>query len=82
MEHCILGVYMTMENALSLLERGGNGYAIDRHVAVKLLDGRRIGLYYRDRLVTIRHGYNWNWLEGNDMHVVRRLVEKTGCLQQ
>lgn len=83
MEDCILGNHTTMDMALIELNiNRERSISIHRHVAVSKIDNKNIGLHYRGRLVAIKGAEDWNWLAGEDKAVVRRLVEKTGCLEQ
>ena len=80
MENCILGKYTTIVDALEKIANGGTSVAIHRHVAIGLVDRKRIALYYRGKLCALLKGMTWDWFEGDEMAVIKKIVTKLGIL--
>lgn len=72
--------YPSVLEARNNLENGYNGVAISRDVAMKYVDRRILGLYYKDRLAAIwsRTDSRWNYQDGNDISVLQKIINKTG----
>lgn len=79
--NCILGIYPRMSSAVEQLETNGGSCALHRDVAIGLINHRQHGLHYRGRLVAIKRRNEWDYLDGRDANVIRKLIEKTGVLQ-
>ena len=80
MENCILGKYTTIVDALEKIANGCTSVAIHRHVAIGLVDRKRIALYYKGKLCALLKGNGWDWFEGDEMSVIKKVVTKLGIL--
>lgn len=80
MEACILGKHTTVADALEKIASGYNSVVVHRHVAIGLVDRKRIALYYKGKLCALRKGNGFEWLEGDEMSVIKKVVNKLGVL--
>lgn len=80
MENCILGKCTTIKDALEKIANGHTSVAVHRHVAIGLVDRKRIALYYKGKLCALLKSAGWEWFEGEEMSVIKKVVTKLGIL--
>lgn len=77
---CILGKHASIKEAWKLMDKGYRGVSIHRNVAIRLIDTRSIGLYYKTRLVATRKGDMWDWLPATDGKYIQKIINRLGVL--
>ena len=82
MEKCILGKHASVEEAWKLMDRGYKGVSIHRQLAIKLIDHRNIGLYYKTRLVATwdQFGKQWEFMKATDGRFIEKIVRRLGVI--
>jgi hypothetical protein len=81
MYNLLKGIYPSVRTARNKLEDGSaQGVAVHRDLALKYMDRRTIGLYYKDRLAAIwdNAAERWDYRGGPDAMVLQKLIGKTG----
>ena len=81
MSDCILGVYPSLRKARQTLDIfEATGVAVHRHIALKYIDRRLLGMYYRDRLVALWNTRTkaWDYQDPDEYSIIRKIIRKTG----
>ena len=76
---CILGEHPTLEQALELIQiQGHDSVAVHRHIAIGVVSGQSLGVFYRGRMVGIREMGKFRLLQSDESSILERLIRKAG----
>lgn len=82
MHNCLINKYISMGDAWKALGAGHLGAAIHRDIALRLVDSRSTGLYYKTRLVALWSEFkgDWDWITSSDMTYLQKIISRLGVL--
>lgn len=77
--NCIKNIYPSYSEALDrTIKAGQEGCAFHRHVAIRPIDWRSKGLYYRTRLAAVWNDDNWNFIRSEDSTYLEKIIKRSG----